>query len=63
MTLFARRAGALCSGISLLALACAAPAQAQSGQTLDTITVVATKTQERAIDSLAPVTVLDQKAI
>ena len=32
-------------------------------QTLDTITVVATKTEEKAIDALAPVSVLDLNAI
>lgn len=38
-------------------------AQAQSAQTLDTITVVATKTEERAIDALAPVSVIDLSTI
>jgi hemoglobin/transferrin/lactoferrin receptor protein len=34
-------------------------AHAHSAQTLDTITVVATKTEEKAIDALAPVSVID----
>ncbi|MES1155944.1 MAG: TonB-dependent receptor plug domain-containing protein, partial [Pseudorhodoplanes sp.] len=38
-------------------------AQAQSAQTLDTITVVATKTEEKAIDALAPVSVINQSTI
>lgn len=61
---YSRRSRALAYGISAIAasIACTSHANAQT-QTLDAITVVATKTQERAIDALAPVTVLDQKAI
>jgi hemoglobin/transferrin/lactoferrin receptor protein len=40
-------------------MAVADGAHAQSAQTLDTITVVATKTEEKAIDALAPVSVID----
>ncbi len=62
MTFVSRHTGVVCSGISLMALVLAAPAQAQTQQ-LDAITVLATKTEEKAIDALAPVSVLDQRAI
>ncbi len=59
-----RSAHALLSTISVVALMSgwSGVAQAQT-QTLDTITVVATKTQEKAIDALAPVSVINQSTI
>lgn len=44
--------------VTALMLGMAAPALAQEGGALDPITVVATKTEERAIDALAPVSTL-----
>src|SRR5581483_11673183 len=57
-----RRTRALVYGVSILALsaAYALPACAQS-QTLDPITVVATKTEEKAIDTLAAVSTIRQE--
>jgi hemoglobin/transferrin/lactoferrin receptor protein len=59
-----RSAHALLSTISVLALTSgwSVIAQAQT-QTLDTITVVATKTEEKAIDALAPVSVINQSTM
>lgn len=52
-----RGADSLLLGVSAIALltVAATGAQAQSAETLDAITVVATKTEEKAIDALAPV--------
>ena len=59
-----RSAHALLSTISVAALMSgwSSVAQAQT-QTLDTITVVATKTEEKAIDTLAPVSIINQSVI
>lgn len=61
---YSRRARTLCCGISLFAVsaAWAAPARAQS-QTLDPITIVATKTEERATDTLAAVSTIRHEDI
>lgn len=58
-----RRSGVLFSGISLLALTITAPARAQTAQQLDPITVLATKTEEKAIDSLAGVSTVREEQI
>ncbi len=63
MTYFARRAGVLFSGISFVALTIAAPAFAQTAQQLDPITVLATKTEEKAIDALAGVSTVREEQI
>ncbi len=61
---YSRRTRALCCGISLFAVsaAWATPARAQS-QTLDPITIVATKTEERTTDTLAAVSTIRQEDI
>jgi len=61
-------AAALVTGLSAIVLVgivgAGLPQRASAQtQTLDTITVVATKTEEKAIDALAPVSVLDLNAI
>ncbi|KAB2880687.1 MAG: TonB-dependent hemoglobin/transferrin/lactoferrin family receptor [Pseudorhodoplanes sp.] len=56
------RAGALVFAIGL-SVGATEFATAQTGQTLDAITVVATRTEEKAIDTLAPVSVLNQRTI
>ena len=48
---------------SLLCMVAAAPAWAQAEQVLDPITVLATKTEEKAIDALAPVSTVRQEQI
>ena len=55
----------LLSTISVLALTfgCDAVARAQTAQALDALTIVATKTEEKAIDALAPVSVINQSTI
>lgn len=60
-----RGAHALLSTISILALTLAwnGTAHAQSVQSLDAITVTATKTEEKAIDALSSTTVLNQQEI
>ncbi len=58
-------ANAFCFGISLVAASAGwvAPASAQSSQTLDPITVVATKTEEKASETLAAVSTIRQEQI
>jgi hemoglobin/transferrin/lactoferrin receptor protein len=61
-----RRAHALSTTISLFALTAGLSATAhaqQSPQLLDTITIVATKTEEKAIDTLAPVSIINQSVL
>lgn len=57
------RRRALLVGASLVAIAAAGRAVAQPAQELDAITVVATKTEERAIDALAPVSTVREGEI
>lgn len=59
-----RRAHALSTTISVFALTAglSAIAHAQT-QVLDTITIVATKTEEKAIDTLAPVSIINQSVL
>lgn len=60
-----RRARALLGGISVLGLMAVwgSAAVAQNAQTLDPITVLATKTEEKAIDSLAAVSTVRQEQL
>ena len=58
-----RSAHALLSSISVVALMSGWSEAAQAQQVLDTITVVATKTEEKAIDTLAPVSIINQSVI
>src|SRR5262249_2719798 len=61
-----RSAGALLVGVSTIAVSVAAgasSASAQTTQTLDAITVVATKTPETAATTLAPVSTIRQDQI
>ena len=59
-----RRAHALSTAISVFALTAGLSAAAYAqAQVLDTISVVATKTEEKAIDTLAPVSIINQSVI
>ena len=58
-----RGARALLYGISVVALICSSRAYAQNAQTLDPITVIATKTEEKAIDTLAAVSTVRQEQL
>jgi hemoglobin/transferrin/lactoferrin receptor protein len=58
-----RSASALLSTISFVALSSAWSDVAQAQTVLDTITLTPTKTQEKAIDSLAPVSIINQSVI
>lgn len=57
------RASFVASSVSVLSLGSASPLFAQAEQSLDPITVLATKTEERAIDALAPVSTVRQEQI
>lgn len=64
MSFYFRSGHALLLAVSAIALEAAiAPAQAQTGLVLDPITVLATKTEEKSIDALAPISSVRQGQI